>query len=76
VFARECLDTYSNAIAPPFCRPWYPHKPGLAFVDVLRAAQRALMRSDVLDPRSYSNDLRESAVLRALPDDSRRPRAA
>lgn len=69
-------DTYGNAIAAPPCRPWYSQKRGFAFVDVLRAAQRALMRSDVLDPRCYSDDLRESAALRAPPGDSSRPRAA
>lgn len=55
---------YSEAIAAPPLRPWYRHKRGLAFVDVLRAAQRALVRSDVLDPRSYSDDLRQSSALR------------
>lgn len=69
-------DAYGSSIAALPCRPWYTHKRGLAFVDVLRAAQRALMRSDVLDPRCYSDDLRESAALRAPPDDSSRPRAA
>jgi hypothetical protein len=69
-------DTFSDTIAAPPLRPWYPHKRGLAFVDVLRAAQRALLRSDVLDPRCYSEDLRESAALRKNADDSRRPRAA
>ena len=72
-----CADgVFSNAVAAPPFRPWYPQKRGLAFVDVLRAAQRVLVQSDVLDPRSYSDDLRESAALRRPPDDSRRPRAA
>lgn len=66
----------TSAIAAPPFRPWYPHKRGLAFVDVLRAAQRALMHSDVLDPRSYSDDLRESAALRPHADESKRSRAA
>jgi hypothetical protein len=69
-------DTYSDAIAAPPLRPWYSHKRGLAFVDVLRAAQRALMHADVLDPRNYSDDLRESAALRAPPEHSRQSRAA
>ena len=55
---------YSDAIAAPPLRPWYRHKRGLAFVDILRAAQRVLARSDVLDPRSYSDDLQQSAALR------------
>jgi hypothetical protein len=31
-------------------RPWYRHKTGLCFNDVLRAAQHVLARFDVLDP--------------------------
>jgi hypothetical protein len=68
--------TFEDAIAVPPMRPWYPHKRGLAFVDVLRAAQRALLRADVLDPRCYSDDLRESAVLRANAEDLRPQDAA
>lgn len=68
--------TFTATIAAPPLRPWYPHKRGLAFIDVLRTAQRALLRCDVLDPRCYSDDLRESAALRDTDDDSRRPRAA
>jgi hypothetical protein len=37
-------------------RPWYTHKRGLSFADILRAAQAALGRLDVLDlPRTYGN---------------------
>jgi DDE superfamily endonuclease len=37
-------------------RPWYAHKRHACFADVLRAAQRILMRVDVLDPaRGYDN---------------------
>jgi len=68
--------TFTEAIAAPPCRPWYTHKRGLAFIDILRAAQRALLRCDVLDPRCYSDDLRDSAALRPSADDSRRARAA
>jgi hypothetical protein len=68
--------TCNDPIATPPLRPWYSHKRGLAFVDVLRAAQRALLPADVLDPRCYSDDLRESAALRRSDEDSRRPRAA
>lgn len=72
-----CADeVYGTALATPPLRPWYPHKRGLAFVDVLRAAQRALARCDVLDPRCYSADLRESGALRPRPGDSGRERAA
>jgi hypothetical protein len=67
---------HADAIAMPPVRPWYPHKRGLAFTDIVRAAQRALIRSDVLDPRSYSEDLRNSAPLRPPPDIPRPAKAA
>jgi len=36
--------------------PWYTHKRGLSFADILRAAQAPLGRFDVLDPAStYAN---------------------
>lgn len=45
-----------SPLAIPPIRPWYPHKQGLCFADVLRAAQRALAPLDVLDPaRSLDN---------------------
>ena len=46
-------------IAAPPVRPWYPHKQGLCFADVLRAARRALDGAEVLDPRRLSNDLQK-----------------
>lgn len=60
--------THLDAVAMPPIRPWYPHKRGLAFTDVLRAAQRALISTDVLDRRSYSEDLRNSGPLRSSPE--------
>lgn len=67
---------HGDAIATPPIRPWYPHKSGLAFTDVVRGAQRALATADVLDPRCYSEDLRELAILRQPPDVSRGRAAA
>ena len=52
---------HRTAIAAPPVRPWYPHKQGLCFQDVLRAARRALDAADVLDPRSSSDDLQQPA---------------
>ena len=49
---------HNSTIAVPPCRPWYRHKRGLAFTDVLRAAQRALVHVDILDPANHSEDLR------------------
>jgi|SRR5579859_3460599 len=47
---------YQTQIAVPPIRPWYAHKKGLCFADVLRAAQRVLAHLDVLDPaRSIDN---------------------
>ena len=40
-------------------RPWYPHKRGFAFTDILRAARRTLQGVDVLVPFSDSEYLRE-----------------
>ena len=57
-----CDGVWRTPVAAPPIRPWYPHKRDLSFADVLRAAQRVLMRGDVLDPaRGYGN-LRQLAA--------------
>jgi SRSO17 transposase len=38
-------------------RPWYPHKRGFSFADILRTARRALVDADVLVPFNPSEDL-------------------
>lgn len=48
-----------SPFAQPPLRPWYPHKKGLCFADIVRCAQRALEHFDVLDP------VRSLEVLRA-----------
>ena len=40
----------SKATAIP-TRPWYRHKRGVSFADILRTAQRVLASADILDPR-------------------------
>ena len=65
-----------SSLATPPVRPWYPHKQGLAFTDVLRAAQRALHGQDVLDLRNYSADLRDAHALRIERGKTRLDRAA
>ena len=51
-----CDGVWRTPVAAPPIRPWYTHKRDLSFADVLRAAQRVLMRVDVLDPaRGYDN---------------------
>jgi hypothetical protein len=55
-FARHAHDT---RFALPPIRPWYRHKDGLSFADVLRTAQRVLAPLDVLDPRRSLDNLRQ-----------------
>jgi len=50
---------YRSPLAAPPLRPWYSHKRGFSFADVLRAAQRALGPLDVLDPRRSLDNLRK-----------------
>jgi DDE superfamily endonuclease len=47
---------FTSTLATPPCRPWYPHKKGLCFADVLRAARRTLDRVDVLVPSNDSEN--------------------
>lgn len=60
---------HCSAIAAPPVRPWYRDKRGLCFADVLRAAQRALMPLDVLDPRRSLANLRKRRPPGARPRD-------
>lgn len=50
---------HRTTIAAPPVRPWYPHKHGLCFADVLRAARRALYGAEVLDLRRHYDDLQQ-----------------
>lgn len=50
----ELADT---PLAAPPVRPWYGHKSGLCFADILRAAQRSLADVDVLDLLHDLDDL-------------------
>jgi len=50
---------HTTTIAAPPVRPWYLHKQGLCFADILRAARRALDGAEVLDPRRSSDDLQQ-----------------
>lgn len=51
----------TSALAIPPIRPWYAHRKHASFADVLRAAQRVLDRTDVLDPARGYNNLRQLA---------------
>jgi len=55
-FAQHAWNT--AAAAPPV-RPWYPHKQGASFADVLRCAQRTLAHLDVFDLASSLDNLHE-----------------
>lgn len=48
-------------------RPWYLHKKGLSFADILRAAQGALATLDVLDPARSDGNLRSIPHRRPAP---------
>lgn len=50
-----------HSLAAPPLRPWYRHKQGFAFADILRTAQRVLAPLDVLAPDRSLADLRRSA---------------
>ena len=63
---------HATELAVPPIRPWYMHKKGLCFADVLRAAQRALAHLDVLDPARSLDNLHELSS-RRLPQ-TRPPR--
>ncbi len=52
----------NHTFALPPVRPWYTHKSGVSFADMLRAARRALAGFDVLDPANHFKDLRKPAA--------------
>jgi len=67
---------YQLPVAAPPLRPWYLHKRGLAFADILRAAQRVLVATDVLDLPSPRDNLRELPRPRLRPSAARLKHAA
>jgi hypothetical protein len=67
---------HHTPIAAPPVRPWYPHKRGLCFHDVLRAARRALDGAEVLDPRRLSDNLQQSSAASRPPERRRLDKAA
>lgn len=60
---------HASTIATPPTRPWYLHKRGFAFSDVLRAAQRGLVGTDVLDRACYPANFHQLTRLRENPDE-------
>ena len=67
---------HQTEIAVPPIRPWYAHKKGLCFADVLRAAQRALAPLDVLDPARSLDNLHELSARRTRQHQPARRKAA
>jgi hypothetical protein len=66
----------AHPIATPPIPPWYRHKQGFAFADVLRTAQRVLAPLDVLDPSRSLDNLRCSAPSARSSSKSRRQQPA
>jgi DDE superfamily endonuclease len=67
---------HQSPLAIPPLRPWYKHKRGLCFADILRAAQRALVNLDILDPANDIEYLPKFAERSRIPDKPVRRRAA
>ena len=51
---------HDSAVLP--IRPWYAHKTGFSFLDVLRAAQATMRRVDILSPERLLPDLEENTA--------------
>jgi hypothetical protein len=67
---------WQSPLAAPPRRPWYRHKQGLCFADVLRCAQRIMPALDVLDPHRSLDELRKNARSRRQPPPIEHPLAA
>jgi len=61
------LNPVALRLATPPRRPWYRHKEGLAFADLLRAADAAARARPVLDPAGRINNLRFTERRRVTP---------
>ncbi len=61
----------TSPIAAPPLRPWYCHKQGLSFEDILRAARRALADFDVLVPWRDIDNLHQLPTRSAIPQNDR-----
>lgn len=61
-------DVYRSPVAAPPLRPWYRHKRGLCFADILRASQRTVAHFDVLDPGNDVGNLQQAHVPSHSPD--------
>lgn len=66
----------NSSVAAPPLRPWYTHKRGLSFEDILRAARRTLHGFEVLVPCRDSDNLHQLARPSGNPESSAGDRAA
>jgi hypothetical protein len=66
----------TSSLGTPPERPWFPHKKGLCFADVLRAAQRALRGIDVLELPALLERLEKGAEVKKPPANRPLDRAA
>jgi DDE superfamily endonuclease len=67
---------HATELAIPPIRPWYRHKNGLCFADVLRTAQRVLAPLDVLDPARSLDNLHQLPPRPISPEQPARREAA
>lgn len=67
---------HSTRFAAPPLRPWYRHKRGFCFADVLRAAQRVLAPLDVVALGRVLDNLHQLPSPRSLPTRGRVKKAA
>lgn len=66
---------WCTTFAAPPIRPWYLHKRGHSFADIVRTAQRVLTGLDVLDPARSLDELRQPGALGARDARARRATA-
>ena len=56
--------------ASPPLRPWYPHKDGLSFADILREARSAIATVNILDLVNDSHNFKNAAPPRPPAENS------
>ena len=66
----------ASPLAVPPVRPWYSHKRGFSFEDILRAARRTTAAFNVLDPACDIENLRQLRARLGTVEKSRRRLAA
>lgn len=66
----------TSPLATPPVRPWYTHKQGLAFADILRTARRAMVGFDLLDPHNEIKHLQKLRQRSSPAGGARSPMAA